>query len=125
MVKLQKMHVAAPLAVEVLPALDVEFLNNATFHDLPLRSEIIALFRQQVKTLADQLALPVDRKSWAYLTHTLKGSASAVGALQLSVMADHWDLGSFPDSEASRIDLVADLRKALTAFDAVANTLTA
>jgi HPt (histidine-containing phosphotransfer) domain-containing protein len=123
MAKLQEKPVAPPRDIPVLPALDVDFLNTATFNDLPLRAEIISLFRQQIKTLTAQLAVPVDLKSWAYLTHTLKGSASAVGALCLADLADQWEQAAFPDGADVRMAKADQLSAALAAFDAVAATL--
>jgi Hpt domain len=123
MSRVQKMSVAAPQALANPPALDVDFLNSATFDDIALRTEIISLFRQQIKTLGDQLAVPVDGKSWAYLTHTLKGSASAVGASQLAALAERWESEGFPVSGASRLALVTELAKCFSAFNAVADQL--
>jgi hypothetical protein len=123
MARVQKASVEASQVMPSLPALDVAFLNTATFHDLALRAEIISLFRQQIKTLGDQLAVPVNDKSWAYLTHTLKGSASAVGAGQLAALAERWESGSFPASGVSRLALVTELAKCFSDFNAVADQL--
>jgi HPt (histidine-containing phosphotransfer) domain-containing protein len=123
MTRVQKVSVASPLPVANMPALDVEFLNVATFHDIALRAEIISLFRQQIKTLGDQLALPVDGESWAYLTHTLKGSASAVGASQLATLAERWELEEVPGSGVLRLMLVTELAKCFSSFNAVADQL--
>ena len=124
MAKIEKMRVASPHVHANLPALDVDFLNIATFNDIGLRTEIITLFRQQVKTLADQLALAPDGKSWSYMTHTLKGSASAVGACQLAAIADDWEMAGFPSSRPAQLVLVTHLEAALLAFNSVADRLT-
>jgi HPt (histidine-containing phosphotransfer) domain-containing protein len=110
-------------AIASLPALDVEFLNKATFGDVALRTEIIGLFRQQLATLRDQLTIKLDRASWAYLTHTLKGSASAVGAMQLAALADRWESGTFPGSAAARATCAEELSQAEAAFSTVAEQL--
>jgi HPt (histidine-containing phosphotransfer) domain-containing protein len=108
---------------DIMPALDVLFLNNATFDDISLRSEIISLFRQQLATLADQFTVPLDQSSWAYLTHTLKGSASAVGAMQLAAMADQWEAGAFPHSASARSNYARELSHAVATFNAAADQL--
>jgi lysophospholipase L1-like esterase len=121
--RVQRLPAAAPQALANPPALDVEFLDNATFDDIALRTEIIDLFRQQIKTLCDQLAVPVNGKSWDYLTHTLKGSASAVGAGELAALAERWEAEVFPASGAARLALITELAKCFSAFNAVADQL--
>jgi Hpt domain len=123
MSRAQKVPVVAPQVLANPLALDVDFLNSATFDDIALRAEIISLFRQQIKTFTDQLAVPVDGKSWVYLTHTLKGSASAVGAGQLGALAERWESEGFPASGADRLALVTELAKCFSAFNAVADQL--
>lgn len=123
MVRVQKVSVVAPQALANPPALDVSFLNSATFDDVALRSEIISLFRQQIKTLGDQLAGPVDGNTWDYLTHTLKGSASAVGAGELGALAERWESERLPASGAARLALITELAKCFSDFNAVADQL--
>jgi HPt (histidine-containing phosphotransfer) domain-containing protein len=104
-------------------ALDVNYLNRATFGDKPLRSEIIGLFLAQVNGLARQLETPLDATAWRFLTHTLKGAASAVGAQYMAEIAAVWDKQPPPATGDERADCAAELAGAILAFEAAASNL--
>lgn len=103
--------------------LDVAYLNRATFGDIPLRSEIIALFRSEVSGLSRRLDLPMDHQTWQFLTHTLKGAAAAVGALSIAEMASAWEQLPHPSTGDARCALSADLKTAVLAFERAASKL--
>lgn len=103
--------------------LDVSYLNRVTFGDLPLRDEIIALFLTQLNGLARRLDLPFDTSSWRFLTHTLKGSASAVGALHLAEIASAWEQRHVPQTVEARTKLSTELKAAILAFEKAASHL--
>ena len=67
MVKLQKLQIEQIDSPKNCVALDVDVLNQNTFGDLALRSEIIALFRAQLSAVRTQLMVPVDASGWNYL----------------------------------------------------------
>jgi HPt (histidine-containing phosphotransfer) domain-containing protein len=123
MAKSEKKRNPASGPILDMPALDVSYLNNATFDDSQLRTEIVGLFRQQLAALLDQLNIPLDHASWAYLTHTLKGSASAVGALQLAGLAVQWDAAACPQTAAARSNYAKELGEAVASFNSVADKL--
>jgi HPt (histidine-containing phosphotransfer) domain-containing protein len=77
-------------------SLDFAFLNENTFGDKVLRDEIISLFRAQLQTVDEALRGPLDQKDWRYITHTLKGAASAVGARQIAALAAKWEQEPVP-----------------------------
>jgi HPt (histidine-containing phosphotransfer) domain-containing protein len=77
-------------------SLDLPFLNENTFGDKVLRDEIISLFRAQLQTVDEALRGPLDQKGWRYMTHTLKGAASAVGARQITALAAKWEQEPVP-----------------------------
>jgi HPt (histidine-containing phosphotransfer) domain-containing protein len=104
-------------------ALDVAFLNRNTFGDVALRREILGLFSAQANAAVTSLSLPMDAKAWAFLTHTLKGAASAVGAQQVAQLAEQWDRTPLPASESARQAVRQELSDAMAAFEAVAATL--
>jgi Hpt domain len=106
-------------------ALDVAYLNQTTFGDLALRTEILGLFCAQVKAVRTQLLLPVDQTAWAYLTHTLKGAAAAVGAQQLAALADGWGSNAPPKTQTMRLSCEAQLSLAMARFNRIADQLDA
>jgi hypothetical protein len=118
--KLQSEHQFSP---QDCVALDVAYLDLNTFGDSALRREIIGLFRAQLDAVQKRLQLPMDEKSWTYLTHTLKGAAAAVGARQLAALADRWGCGPHPISIDGRKALGEDLKQALFHFNRMAETL--
>ena len=119
--KSQKLQGEAVDSSQNCVALDVSYLNQTTFGDIALRSEIIGLFRAQVKAVRTQLLLPVDQKAWIYLTHTLKGAAAAVGAQQLAALADTWGRRAAPKTQSARIDCETQLTLAMAHFNRIAD----
>jgi HPt (histidine-containing phosphotransfer) domain-containing protein len=71
--------------------LDLAFLDENTFGDKVLRSEIIGLFQTQLQSVDESLQKQLDQKAWKYMTHTLKGAASAVGAHEIAQLAAKWE----------------------------------
>ena len=123
MVKSQKLRQDVPHSPQNCAALDVNYLNQTTFGDIALRTEIIGLFGAQVKAVRTQLLLPINHKAWSYLTHTLKGAAAAVGAQQLAALADMWGHSSPPHTQTARIACESQLTLAMAHFNRIADTL--
>jgi HPt (histidine-containing phosphotransfer) domain-containing protein len=59
---------------------DLEHLQRYTMDNESLFKELIGLFFDQMPVLLKQLAAAKDEYSWKLASHTLKGSASAIGA---------------------------------------------
>jgi hypothetical protein len=125
MVKSQKLRGETHDSAQNCIALDVAYLNQTTFGDIALRTEILGLFRAQVKAVRTQLLLPIDQKAWVYLTHTLKGAAAAVGAQQLAALADMWGGNGAPKSQTMRLAYEAQLIHGMTHFNRIADQLNA
>jgi len=66
---------------------DLEHLQRYTMDNDSLFKELIGLFLEQVPTLKRQLETAQDEYSWKLASHTLKGSASAIGANALCFTA--------------------------------------
>ena len=64
--------------------IDFEHLNRYVAGDPDLTREVFGLFRNQVEMWGRGLRGDVDDDMWANVTHSLKGSARAVGALGLA-----------------------------------------
>ncbi len=123
MVKTQKLQVGRNQSRVDCMVLDVAFLDANTFGDKILRAEIISLFLAQLEAVQARMQMPLDEKSWAYLTHTLKGAAAAVGAQQLASMADDWGHCPHPATLSARHGLEADVKRSIMDFKTVATTL--
>lgn len=93
-----------------LKAFDRSILLHQAMGDQTLADEVLGLFLQQLAILKS--------KDWARLDlnfemHTLKGSAAALGALQLEAIARQWhDIGP---------QLQTRVVQAIAAFEAAAN----
>lgn len=64
--------------------IDFDHLNQYVSGDPDLTREVFGLFRNQVEMWGRGLSADVDDDMWANVTHSLKGSARAVGALGLA-----------------------------------------
>lgn len=97
-------------------AIDAIFLNRNTFNDAALRTEIVGLFLAQLDGVQNSFLVPVDKNGWTFLTHTLKGAASAVGALQLAALADVWSKQPTPQTTEQRQKLAQQLAALIADF---------
>lgn len=97
--------------VESLPALfDRTVLLHHAMGDQALANEVLGLFLQQLATLK---AKPWPKMDLNFEMHTLKGSAAAMGALQLETIGRDWrEIGPA---------LQPRLNAAIAAFEAAAN----
>ena len=96
-------------------ALDNAFLNQTTFGDENLKREIIVLFLAQIEQARIQLAAATNDDEWCFVTHTLKGAASAVGAKHFAALAHAWDRQK-PKTEAEFEAVLVDFDQAAEAF---------
>lgn len=62
------------------PPIDQTHLARYTFGDTSLEEEILGLFCQQAVELSEQMRGACSVPEWQFATHSLKGSARAVGA---------------------------------------------
>lgn len=66
------------------PPIDFDHLNRYVAGDPSLTREIFGLFQHQVEMWGRGLTVDADDEVWASVTHSLKGSAKAVGAIKLA-----------------------------------------
>lgn len=64
--------------------IDFDHLNRYVAGDAGLTREVFGMFRNQVDMLSRSLTSDADDDLWAHVTHSLKGSALAVGAIKLA-----------------------------------------
>ena len=92
---LQHGQVAAGVALEQV-VFNRQRLAYSTMDDAALQREVLGLFMVQLKETRDQLktniVLAQDRK---FMSHNLRGAASAVGALQIEELARSWESVNF------------------------------
>ena len=66
------------------PEIDFDHLNQYVGGDPDLTREVFGLFRNQVEMWGRGLTADADDDLWTNVTHSLKGSARAVGAVGLA-----------------------------------------
>lgn len=68
--------------------IDFDHLNRYVGGDVALTREIFALFQHQTEMWGRGLTSDADDEVWASVTHSLKGSAKAVGATGLATLCE-------------------------------------
>jgi HPt (histidine-containing phosphotransfer) domain-containing protein len=79
-----------PRAVRAhLPAIDLVHLSRQTLGDRALETELLRLFDRQASQIMERLhaCASGDRKALGDLAHTIKGSARAIGAIDVAAAA--------------------------------------
>ncbi len=82
--------VAATDQPSELPVLDFNHLSRYTLGDRALEQEVLGLFAEQLPALVGALGAAADNddhEAWFQSSHALKGSAKAVGAMELAERA--------------------------------------
>jgi HPt (histidine-containing phosphotransfer) domain-containing protein len=80
-------------------AVDRAYLARFTLGNAALEREVLELFAAQAPVYLQRLREAASRKAWKEAAHTIKGSASAIGA---------WRLARFAEM-AERIDVEAEM----------------
>lgn len=92
--------------------IDLAHLSRYTLGDLDLEREILGLFADQIPRLLAELRSAGNEKAWQQATHTLKGSARAVGAWKMSEAASRAENLGWNSDRASQIDAITALESA-------------
>ncbi len=102
--------------------LDLDRLVSSTLGDAALQREVVGMFQTQVDDLAERLASGVNAEDWKFLSHTLRGTAAAIGAVEIALLGERWERdGLRPGSAVS-----AELQSAWRRFEiAVSGTCSA
>lgn len=69
-------------------AIDRAYLARFTLGNAALEREVLELFAAQAPIYLQRLREARNRKAWKEATHTIKGSASAIGAWRLARFAE-------------------------------------
>ena len=68
--------------------IDYDHLNRYVGGDVALTREVFGLFTHQVEMWGRGLSADADDEVWASVTHSIKGSAKAVGAVHLAELCE-------------------------------------
>jgi len=69
--------------------IDFDHLNQYVDGDPSLTAEVFGMFQHQVEMWGRALVVDTDDDTWAAVTHSLKGSARAVGAVKLAELCEN------------------------------------
>ena len=73
---------------DTTPEIDFDHLNQYVRGDEALTAEIFGMFHHQVEMWGRALTVDADDDTWEAVTHSLKGSAKAVGAQKLAILCE-------------------------------------
>ena len=102
---------------------DRSHLAQYTLDSPELEREIIGLFVAQLPAILDRLHNGDSREDWRVATHTLKGSALAIGACKIGDLARKLEPVNRPEHGAKRKKLLSGLVQAVNEFDEMARQL--
>lgn len=69
--------------------IDFDHLNQYVGGDILLTKEVFGLFKNQIDMWSKALVADADDGVWAGLTHSLKGTAKAIGATRLADVCEN------------------------------------
>jgi HPt (histidine-containing phosphotransfer) domain-containing protein len=88
----QRLETAILPPVDVPMVFDRSHFESATMYDVVLQREILGLFFAQLEQVRERVNLgPISESDAAFLAHTLRGAASAVGATELEKIGTKWE----------------------------------
>ncbi len=73
---------------ELTPQIDFDHLNRYVGGDIGLTAEVFGLFKNQVDLWSSSLVPDLEDDSWEMMTHSLKGTARAIGATRLAQICE-------------------------------------
>jgi chemotaxis protein histidine kinase CheA len=82
---------------------DRTLLNEYSMQNQELAAEILELFLIQLPHMLEALETAESQTEWNFATHTLKGSAAAIGALRLQKLAAELEAMAFPGEDNLRL----------------------
>ena len=97
-------------------ALDRDHLSHNTFGDEKLLQEVIVLFNTQIAMSRRHISAYVQRGEWVLFTHTLKGAASAIGAMQFHQLASEFEASGPPIDEDQAFSMLRAYDATVEAF---------
>ena len=102
---------------------DRAHLAQYTMDSPELEREIVGLFVAQLPGILDRLLNGNSGADWRIATHTLKGSALAIGACKIGELAKQLEPVNSPEQSEKRKKLLSGLVRAVNEFDEMARQL--
>ena len=93
-------------------AIDLVHLSRMTLGDRALEREVLGLFARQMTMLMERIETAQPQVA-AAAAHTLKGSATGIGAFAIARAAAELEAGAKSDDSATRSENIATLRTAM------------
>jgi HPt (histidine-containing phosphotransfer) domain-containing protein len=105
--QIQRIETATNKPVDASLVFDRSHFESATMHDVVLQREILGLFFAQLEQVRERVNLgPISEDDAKFLAHTLRGAASAVGALELEKIGTKWEKQQ-PNSRDLKLNIAA------------------
>mgnify|MGYP000945127814 CR=1 FL=1 len=95
------------------PAVDLAHLHRYTLGNADLDKEVLELFRQTSPGYLASLRNASDRKAWVEAAHAIKGSARAIGAWKVGLIAERLEKLPNAPGAAEGATLIEELATAL------------
>jgi HPt (histidine-containing phosphotransfer) domain-containing protein len=97
-----------------MPAIDEEHLGRMTLGDRSLEREVLEIFARQTALTLDRIAgAGAARAAAAAAAHTLKGSASGIGAWRVALAAERLEQAAAAQSDGTALaTAIAELESA-------------
>jgi len=102
---------------------DRAHLARYTMDSTDLERKIVGLFVAQLPSILENLFAARSPDDWRLATHTLKGSAQAIGACRIGEIARELELLAVFEKSEKRRKLLASLLQATREFDDLARSL--
>jgi HPt (histidine-containing phosphotransfer) domain-containing protein len=96
---------------------DLVHLHRYTLGNVALDREVLDLFRQTAPAYLDALRQAGEHKAWIDAAHAIKGSARAIGAWKVGLIAERLEKLPGAPAAAEGAQLIAELSDALAAVD--------
>ena len=103
-----------------IEVLDRGHLGRYTMDNPALEREIIELFLQQLPVTLAGLKSAKSSGDWKLATHTMKGSAAAIGATCINLIAAELELRKFDVDAKIKSKLINELEAAIAQFKKMA-----
>lgn len=99
------------------PAVDLAHLHRYTLGNADLDREVLELFRQTSPGYLGALRRASDRKAWIEAAHAIKGSARAIGAWKVGLIAERLEKLPNGPGATEGASLIDELATALESVD--------
>lgn len=97
--------------------IDFDHLQSFTLGNRNLEREVLTLFRAQSRQCLDRLRAATDDRAWKEAAHTLKGSASGIGAWDVREASEKAERLQGAERQGGGSAAIAELEAAIAQTD--------